>query len=286
MTTPTDGSGQAGSGQEPSPSGSATQPTQHGTEPAQYGTEPFPSPAPASSVPLAQAPRLQPGDVVRWRFRRHDYAAHGVDVVQPVRVVRHDERGLVVWLAGGTPVVHARLAGFETINPHNVPDHVRFNPRRVDRVAVGGQWYGRGVLRLIPAGMPFSVWVFREASGTVNAHYVNLEGHHRLGPAVDGHAVGELYTSDHVLDLVIRPGQVPQLKDEDELAAAVKYGQWDAGVAAAIRANASVALDQWEQGMWAFTEDWSGWQAPRNWETPGRECVDPHGSVEWHHGDH
>ena len=252
----------------------------------QYGTEPLPSPAPASSVPLAQAPRLQPGDVVRWRFRRHDYAAHGVDVVQPVRVVRHDERGLVVWLAGGTPVVHARLAGFETINPHNVPDHVRFNPRRVDRVAVGGQWYGRGVLRLIPAGRPFSVWVFREASGTVNAHYVNLEGHHRLGPAVDGHAVGELYTSDHVLDLVIRPGQVPQLKDEDELAAAVKYGQWDAGVAAAIRANASVALDQWEQGAWAFTEDWSGWQAPRSWETPGRECVDPHGSVEWHHGDH
>lgn len=101
MTTPTDGSGQEGfaqygtePAQEPGQGGSATQV-------AQYGTEPFPSPAPASSVPLAQAPRLQPGDVVRWRFRRHDYAAHGVDVVQPVRVVRHDERGLVVWLAGG-----------------------------------------------------------------------------------------------------------------------------------------------------------------------------------------
>lgn len=249
------------------------------------GAVPFPSPAPADSVLLSQAPRFSPGQLLRWRFRRHDYPRHGIDVIQPVRVVRHDERGLVVWLAGGSPVVHARLRGFEHINPHNVPDDVRFNPERTDRVAVGGEWFGNGVLRLIPTGMPFSVWVFREASGRLNAHYVNLEGHHRVGPAQDDLVAGELYTSDHVLDLVIRAGQVPELKDEDELIAAVQYGQWDAEVAAAIRTNAGLALDEWEAGAWAFTEDWSAWQPPRDWEVPGPECVAVGGPVKWPYGD-
>lgn len=268
--------------------------------------DPFPTPVPPDARPLAAHPQppaqpqfFAPGDLLRWCYRRHDFARHGVEVIQPVRVIHHDQCGLALWLAGGTPVVHSRLRGFEAVNPHDVPDHIRFNPANVDRVAVGGHWYGRGIIRLVPYDMPFSVWLFRGENGKLRTRYINVENRHWIAPARDAHAAGELYTSDHVLDVVIPTGGHPVFKDEDELAAAVAHGQWSAEVAATIRANAQWAIWQYRvarnpgaagtgvgqtSAAWAFTQDYVGWNPPAGWDIPGRQCLDVAGSVEWGHG--
>lgn len=129
--------------------------------------DPFPITLPAGTRPVGEGPFAAPGDLVRWRFRRLDFDAVGGEVVQPMRVVRDDPRGMVLWLAGGTATADLRVRGFEDLNPHEVDHAVRFVPvdRAPGRVPILRRWHGRGVLRIVPAGMPFSVWVFRTAEG-------------------------------------------------------------------------------------------------------------------------
>ena len=87
-------------------------------------------------------------------------------------------------------------------------------------------------LRIAPTGRPWSVWVmFESGSGQFAGWYVNLERPH----VRDSQAV---YTSDHVLDVVVAPDRTVSLKDEDELALAVEQGVFSAEVAAAIEADA------------------------------------------------
>ena len=69
-----------------------------------------------------------------------------------------------------------------------------------------------------------------------------------------------VYTSDHVLDLVVAPDRKLVRKDEDELALAVRQRVFDASMAAAIEENA-IAVE-------ALIADWGppfcdGWETFR-----------------------
>lgn len=230
--------------------------------------DPFPITLPAGTRPAGKGPFAAPGDLVRWRFRRLDFDRVGGEVVQPMRVVRDDERGLVLWLVGGTPTADLRIRGYEHLDPHAVPHAVRFVPvdRAPERVQILRRWHGRGVLRIVPTGMPFSVWVFRSAEGAHRSWYINLEHRHRrLG--------AELFTSDHILDLVIGPDGAVARKDEDELAGAVRHGMWSPGIAAAIEANADLALAAHADGHWAFDPEWTQWDPDPAWPVPGTEEI-------------
>lgn len=229
--------------------------------------DPFALRVPAGTRPVGAGPHWAPGERVRWHFRRHDFAAHGTEVVQPTRVVRDDERGALLWLAGETPTAESRIAGFEKVNPHDVPDADRFLPpgREPARVQLPGRWHGRGVLRIVPAGLPFSVWVFRAPGGEHAAWYINLEQLHVRAGA-------DLYTADHILDIVIHPGEEPRLKDEDELAGALAGGMYDPEAVRTIRAHADLALAQYAAGHWAFDEEWTHWAPPPEWAmTPAEQ---------------
>lgn len=229
---------------------------------------PYPLVVPEGTRPVGVGPCLPPGSIVRWRFRRLDFPQVGGEVVQPMRVVRDDEAGLVLWLAGGTPTAENRLVGFEDVDPHDVPDAARFMPpeRASARVQVPGSWYGDGVLRIVPAGMPFSVWVFGGGAAPFRGWYVNLEHPHRRLDA-------ELFTSDHILDLTISPTGRVRCKDADELAAALEHGQWTADIVAAIEAGAERAEREYAAGHWAFDEEWTHWSSDAGWSTPGPEHV-------------
>lgn len=176
---------------------------------------------------------------------------------QPVTVVRDDARGLVSWLAVGTPVLRAARADglgkrddagtlftAELVQEHGV--HAVFDQ-----------------LRIAPTGRPWSVWVFftegiREFAGW----YVNLERPH----VRDKYGV---YTSDHVLDVVIGPDRTMVRKDEDELALAVMQGVFDATAAAAIEADAADVEEI--AGAWGspFCDGWERFRPDPAWPVPG-----------------
>ncbi|WP_349826960.1 DUF402 domain-containing protein [Brevibacterium litoralis] len=231
--------------------------------------DPYPIVLPADTRAVGQEPFLQVGDPVRWRFRRFDFAHHGTEVVHPMTVVRDDARGAVLWMSGGTPVQNSRISGWEDVNPHRVPHEVRFRPAdtALPRVTVPGEWTGTGVLRIVPAGLPFSVWLFWDApeapsprESTFRGWYVNLEHRHVRARGEDG--VVDHYSSDHTLDLWITCTGHVRLKDEDELVAAEAAGMWSPEIVRTIRAEADLALEAWHTGHWAFDAEWTRWAPP------------------------
>ncbi len=141
----------------------------------------------------------------------------------PVTVVRDDASGLVAWLPVGTPV--RRAARADGLGKREDPGTL-FTASLVEERGVHAVY---DQLRIAPTGRPWSVWVFF-ASGVFAGWYVNLERPH----VRDGRTV---FTSDHVLDLVISPERAVVRKDEDELVLAVEQGVFTPAFAAAIAAD-------------------------------------------------
>jgi predicted RNA-binding protein associated with RNAse of E/G family len=117
-------------------------------------------------------------------------------------------------------------------------------------------------LRIAPTGRPWSVWVFfAEGSGEFSGWYVNLEEPH----VRDDHAV---YTSDHVLDLVIDPDRTLVRKDEDELALAVAQGVFDEHEAAAIEESAAAVEALVADWRPPFCDGWETFRPEPSWAIP------------------
>jgi predicted RNA-binding protein associated with RNAse of E/G family len=77
-----------------------------------------------------------------------------------------------------------------------------------------------------------------------------------------------VYTSDHVLDLVIEPDRTMTRKDEDELALAVTQGVFDATTAAAIEADAAeveAVVAGWGP---PFCDGWERFRPDPGWPIP------------------
>lgn len=175
---------------------------------------------------------------------------------QPLTVVCDDAGALVGWLPTGTPVLRAaRADGLGK----------RDDPRTLftaDLVQERGVHACFDQLRVAPTGRPWSVWVFfTEGTGEFAGWYVNLERPH----VRDEHAV---YTSDHVLDLVIEPDRSMVRKDEDELTIAVEQGVFDAAAAAAIEADAA-AVEALVAGWGSpFCDGWERFRPDPAWPFP------------------
>lgn len=73
----------------------------------------------------------------------------------PMCVVRDDDRGLVAWLAPGS--VLEAFGGPDGRRIRTVPLERRWT---VERTRIRETWWGNGVLRIAPAGAPWSVWLF------------------------------------------------------------------------------------------------------------------------------
>lgn len=174
---------------------------------------------------------------------------------QPMTVVRDDSDGLVAWLPTGTPVLRAARADG------------RGKRDDLDTLFTAPVVSERGVhalfdqLRVAPTGLPWSVWVmFAADTGDFAGWYVNLERPHLR----DEHNV---YTSDHVLDLVVEPDRTVTLKDADELELAVSQGVFTREDAARIHANAARARALVAENASPFCD---GWHERRPDQPPGR----------------
>jgi predicted RNA-binding protein associated with RNAse of E/G family len=175
---------------------------------------------------------------------------------EPVTVVRDDADGLVAWLAAGTPVL---CAGRADGLGKRADKSTLFTAETVQEI---GEWTDYDVLRIAPTARPWSVCVFfAEHTGDFAGWYVNLEDPHIR----DDHAV---YTSDHVLDLLIAPDRSLSRKDEDELELAVAQGLYDAATAAAIEADAAeveAIVADWGA---PFCDGWEHYRPDPAWPVP------------------
>lgn len=175
---------------------------------------------------------------------------------QPVTVVRDDPDGLVVWLSCGSPVLRAARADGRA---------KRDDPSTMfttDLVQERGTHAICDQLRIAPTGQPWSVWVlFAEGSGEFAGWYVNLEEPHERDDRT-------VYTSDHVLDLVIAPDRTLCRKDQDELVLAVAQGVFSDAVAASIEDDAArveALVADWGP---PFCEGWEDFRPDSGWPVP------------------
>jgi hypothetical protein len=173
-------------------------------------------------------------------------------------VVRDDADGLVAWLAGGTPLIKPVLTDGRDVREAGL-ERMFLEPR----VAMLGSWRGQGVLKVAPAGKPWSIWHFWHSDGRFSGWYVNLERPHRRDVAAR-----TTTTEDCVLDLWVTPDRLVRRKDEDELEAARRAGRFDARTVAEIERWASRA--EREIAAWAapFRDGWQHWRPDPAWPLP------------------
>lgn len=190
---------------------------------------------------------FKPGTQILWRYELD---------IRPVTVVRDDSDGLVAWLAPGTPTVRSVTA--DGGNIRDIPLERRF---RVPHTAARGRWLSPGTLKIAPAGVPWSVWVFWDDDWNHTDWYVNLEDVHRRDD------VG-IITHDHVLDVVVRPDYTTMRKDEDELAAAVEAGRFTTQQAAQFEEDARLVEMLVAQRGAPFSDGWEDWRPDPSWPRP------------------
>jgi hypothetical protein len=210
-------------------------------------TSPYDEPVRAAGAP----PYLQPGDVVSWFY------GEWVDVL---RVVRDDERGLVAWLPRGSERIVA-----VAVDGQGLRDRPMEERPHVERVLRTTTWRGPGILRIAPAGRPWSVWYFSdEDEGSFEGHYVNLELPH-VRP-VDGSP--RVHSRDLILDVWVEDDET-WLKDADELEASVAVGKFTAAQGDVVREVAEQARAELiEPGAWPLDEGWESWRPPQGWDEP------------------
>lgn len=209
---------------------------------------------------MGDGPFLQPGDQIDWHYRKPGWQPGDASTITPMRVVRDDERGLVAWLAPGT--LQEGQGTPEGKRIRTVPLERRWlDPRS----RIVEEWWGNGILRIAPAGMPWSVWLFwSEVEGsdwTFAGWYVNLENAHQRTDR-------DTYSSDHILDVEIEADGSVSLKDEDELVAAIEQGRLTHEQAAQIERHAQAAIESFRAGDWPFDLDWTRWRPDAVWTTP------------------
>jgi hypothetical protein len=196
-----------------------------------------------------------PGTQIHWIYRGR---TSGVDNVRPMTVVRDDADGLVAWLAGGTPLIKPVLADGRDVREAG-PEGMFLEPR----VAMLSRWHGHGVLKVAPAGKPWSIWHFWAADGSFTGWYVNLERPHRRDVA--GRTTT---TEDCVLDLWVTPDRAVRRKDEDELAMALRVGRFDPPMVAEIESWAKLAEQDVAAWTSPYSDGWRDWQPDPAWPLP------------------
>jgi hypothetical protein len=201
-----------------------------------------------------------------WRGRE-------IREIRPMTVVEDGLDWLVLWLAPGTPVIWSPLRDGRDMRQASLEE--RF---RLPRVAVPRTWRGTGILKLVPASAPYSVWLFWDDAEGFLGWYGNLEDVHSRWSDGDLRVID---TVDHVLDVWVPTHERPRWKDEDEFAVTTGMaGYWSTAEAAVIRAEgerlmalAGVRRAPFDHTWVTFAPDpsWPLPDLPESWDRLRRE---------------
>jgi hypothetical protein len=175
-----------------------------------------------------------PGQTIVRRYLLGDR----VTWVNPMRVIRDDDAGLLLWMPVGSDVLVLRDADGRRL--HDTP----FYDMR-ELALVREIWQDNDILMLMPPGAAHSVWWFF-TQGSFAGWYVNLEAPYvRTGAGVD--------TTDLVLDIWVEPDRVWRWKDVDEMAERIgRPHYFDSAAAAEIRAEGERVVKLIEAGAYPF----------------------------------
>lgn len=199
---------------------------------------------------------LEPGDLVTERI----YFGAALCQVIPARVVRSTDTELIVWVAGGTPVLRRKDPAGRAL---------RDVPRAEWPTGlVPDTWTGTGVVRRYVLAADHAVWWFFDgAPGRFAGWYVNLERHalwSGAGPA-------GIDVVDQELDGWVTPEHEWHWKDEESFAA--KTGDpafFTAAEAAAVRAEGERVRPAAERGDPPFDGRFCDFLPDPSWPLPER----------------
>lgn len=197
------------------------------------------------------------GRVILHRHFQRDRLAW----LRTMRVVSDDERGLLLWITPGSPVLSLRADDGRTIRSMPFAEWIKRNRR-----LVAGTWEGPGVLKLIPADAAHSVWWFWSDDGRFTGWYVNLEE-----SAVrwsDGDLAG-VDIVDQDLDMWVEPDRSWMWKDEHELAERLRYPEhyWVPDPDS-VRAEGASLIPLIEGGGFPFDGTWCDFVPDPAWLVP------------------
>lgn len=205
----------------------------------------------------AGAVRFEPGRLILHRNVRRGRFGW----VRPAWVVTDDERGLLLWIARGSPVVTEVADNGRGLRGMPFAEWVTrsHRPRH-------GTWQGPPVLKFLPTGAAHSVWWFRDERDRFVNWYVNLEE-----PAVrwdDGDVAG-VDIVDQDLDVVVYPDLSWAWKDEDEFIERLAFPEhyWVTDEAA-VRAEGERVIKLAEAGEFPFDGTWCDFTPDPRWTAP------------------
>jgi hypothetical protein len=196
--------------------------------------------------------------VLRRYFTRGD----SISVVKYARVVSDDARGLLLWVAEGSPLRWLKTADGRSLRDLPFAEWITL-PKRLEK----RMWRGNGILILIPPAGSHAVWWFWHPDGTFANWYVNLEQ-----PSVrwrDGQLAG-VDTVDHDLDLVADPDGSWRWKDEHELLERQAFPEhyW-VDDPAEVRAEGERVGKLIEARQFPFDGTWCDFRPHPAWTVPG-----------------
>jgi Protein of unknown function (DUF402) len=202
--------------------------------------------------------RFQPGRVILHRHFQRDRLAW----LRAMRVVSDDERGLLLWIAPGSPARSLRADDGRTIRAMPFAEWIKR-----DRRLNAGSWEGPGVLKLVPPGAAHSVWWFWGDEGAFMGWYVNLEE-----PAVrwDDGSVAGVDIVDQDLDIWVEPDRSWLWKDEHELAERRRFpDHYWVPDPESVRAEGEKLVPLIESGAFPFDGSWCDFVPDPSWlDTP------------------
>jgi predicted RNA-binding protein associated with RNAse of E/G family len=202
-------------------------------------------------------PRFAPGRLILHR----NVGPRPVGWVRPARVVSDDERGLLLWVAPGSPVVTVVATDGRGMRAMPFAEWVTLESRPDFQ-----NWNGPGLLKFHPPGEAHSVWWFRSPQGAFTGWYVNLEE-----PAIrwdDGDVAG-IDVVDQDLDILVSPDRSWSWKDEDEFTERLGFPEhyWVRDEAA-VRAEGERVVKQIEAGQFPFDGTWTDFVPDPSWRVP------------------
>ncbi|WP_319458961.1 DUF402 domain-containing protein [Micromonospora sp. RTP1Z1] len=181
--------------------------------------------------------------------------------VRPARVVLDDDRGLLLWLAPGSPVANEVAADGRGMRAMPFTEWVGTSYR----LALG-RWNGPGLLKFLPTGAAHSVWWFRDARDGFSHWYVNLE---EPGIRWDDGPVAGVDVVDQDLDVLVRPDRRWEWKDEEEFVERLAFPDdyWVADEKA-VRVEGERVIVLAEAGAFPFDGTWCDFTPPAEWGVP------------------
>jgi len=188
--------------------------------------------------------RFEPGRIV---LHRHFQGAR-LGLLKTALVVADDERGLLLWVPRGAPMLDRKAVDGRGLRAMPFREWIITETKLWETT-----WRGPGILKVLPPGEDYSVWLFRSDLGQFRGWYVNLE---EAGVRWDDGAVAGVDIVDQDLDIWVEPDRRWSWKDEEEFAERLAFpGHYWVADGDAVRAVGERVVKQIEAGEFPF--DWS-----------------------------